>query len=67
MHGGDKSMAQKMFSLQEVLNQNDALDEVAADQDSAVDFGGEWCYVGGDLDLHSGDGSVCQCGRCVLS
>ena len=34
MHGGDKSMAQKMFSLQEVLNQIDALislNELAAE------------------------------------
>ena len=60
-------MAQKKKFLQEVLNQNYALDDVAADQDSAADFGGEWCHKGGDLNLHSGDGSICQCGRCILS
>ena len=33
MHGGDKSMVQKMFSLQEVLRQIDALSQVAVDLD----------------------------------
>lgn len=53
MHGGDESMAQKMFSLQRVA-------EVAADPDSEDDFDGEWCDEDGNLNLHSADAG-CMC------
>ena len=48
VHGGDESMAQKMFSLQRVA-------EVAADPDSEDDFDGEWYDEDGKLNLHDGD------------
>ena len=49
-------MAQKTFSLQEVLCQIDALDE--ADPNSEDDFDGEWCAEDGNLNLHGDVGCV---------
>ena len=51
VHGGDKSMVQKMFSLQEVLHQIDALSQVAVDLDYEDGFDGEGCDEDGNLNL----------------
>ena len=51
VHGGDESMVQKMFFLQEVLRLIDAVNQVAADLDSEDDFDGEWCDEDGNLNL----------------
>ena len=40
---------QKMFFLQEVLSQINALDEVASDPDTEDNFDGKWCDEDGNL------------------
>ena len=48
-------MAQKVFSLQEVFSQTNALDEVTADPVSEDDSDGKWWDMDGMLNLHGGD------------
>ena len=46
-----QEQVQKMFSLQEVLRQIDALNQVALDLDYEDDFEGEGCDEDGNLNL----------------